>query len=70
MFLATTKCKRRHGYSFLAKHDKSPGLQAWPTQEDYEAIRDEWASINQKRHRVVIGSQLDNGLGGLDPARA
>ncbi|PNP73661.1 hypothetical protein FNYG_12995 [Fusarium nygamai] len=34
----------------------SPGLQAWPTLENYEAVRDEWASINQKRHRVVTGS--------------
>ena len=65
MSLATTKCKRRHGYSSLAKHVKSPGLQAWPTQENYEAVRDEWASINQKRHRGVTGSQFDGGLGGL-----
>lgn len=65
MCLAITKCKRRHGYSSLAKHVKSPGLQAWPTQENYEAVPDEWASINQKRHRGATGSQLDGGLGGL-----
>lgn len=51
--------------SWLQFLGKACRLQAWPTQENYEAVRDEWASINQKRHRGVTGSQLDGRLSGL-----